>query len=157
TLGVQNVSVTVGGVASNTVPFTVQAAGPPTPTLTGINPPSGTQGSNSVAVTLTGTNFAAPANITISGGTGITVSNVSVVSATSITAIFAIAANATLGVQNVSVTVGGVASNTVSFTVQAAAPPSPTLTGISPQSGTQGNNSIGVTLSGTNFATPASI
>src|SRR5579872_597211 len=81
-----------------------QAASPP-PTFTSIAANNGVQG-QAVAVTLTGTNFATGATIGISG-TGITQSGATLVSSTQITATFAIAANATPGAQNITVTSGG--------------------------------------------------
>jgi len=85
------------------------------PTLSAISPNRGTQG-QTVAVTLTGTSFATGA--TINGtGTGIVVSNATVVNSTQITATFAIAANATLGAVNISVTSAGQTTNTVTYTI----------------------------------------
>jgi hypothetical protein len=90
------------------------------PTLTAINPNSGAQG-QSVAVTLAGSGFASGATINLSG-TGITVSGTTVVSSTQITATFGIAANASPGAQNVTVTTAGTTTNAVTFTVTGIAP-----------------------------------
>lgn len=125
----------------------------PTPVLTGINPSTGTQG-KTVAVTLTGTNFISGTTISVSG-TGINVNSPSVVSSTSITANFVIASDAALGGHDVTVSNGAKTSpSSVKFTV--AAPPPPTLTSISPASGTQGR-AVTVTLTGTNFAPGATV
>ncbi len=99
-------------------------------TLTSIAPSSGAQGAT-VAVTLTGTNFASGSTITVSG-TGITVSNPTVASSTSITATFTIAANAPTGAQNVTVTGSGNTSGSQTFTVTA---PPPTVTSTNPAIG----------------------
>ena len=99
-------------------------------TLTSIAPSSGAQGAT-VAVTLTGTNFASGSTITVSG-TGITVSNPTVASSTSITATFTIAANAPTGAQNVTVTGSGNTSGSQTFTVTAL---SPTVTSTNPAIG----------------------
>ncbi len=123
------------------------------PTLTSISPSTGSQGS-SVPVTLTGTGFAAPLTVNASGS-GITVSNVSVVSSTQATATFNIAANAGVGQQNVSVTTAAGTSGNVSFNVTAAVG-APTLTSISPSTGSQGS-SVPVTLTGTGFAAPLTV
>src|SRR4029077_2795769 len=96
--------------------------------------------------------FVAGAAIGLSGAR-ITVSNTTVVSTTQITATFTIAGNAATGVRNVTVTTSGGTSGTQAFTVNLAPP---TLTSISPNSGVQGQ-SVGVTLSGTNFVAGASI
>jgi len=85
------------------------------PTLTSISPASGPRGAT-VAVTLTGTNFVAPATIYVAGG-GVSVSAVTVVSATQITAQFAIANTAATGGHAVSVQTSNGTSGTVTFTV----------------------------------------
>src|SRR5579862_4788784 len=148
--GVQNVTVTTSGATSGAQAFTVNLA---PPTLTSISPNSGVQGQG-VAVTLTGTNFVAGASIGVSG-TGITVSNTTVVSATQITATFTIAGNAPTGVRNITVTSSGSLTTAVTFTVNPVGSP-PTLASISPNSGVQGQ-SVGVTLTGTNFVAGAII
>jgi hypothetical protein len=85
------------------------------PTLTAITPNRGTQG-QTVPVTLTGSSFTTGATIN-GAGAGITVTNATVVTSTTITATFAIAANATLGVVNISVTSSGQTTTTVPFTI----------------------------------------
>ena len=114
------------------------------PTLTVVNPSSGTQGT-SVAVSLTGTNFVAGATVAV-GNPGVTVSNVSVMSSAQILANFTIAANASAGAANVTVTTAAGTSGAVSFTVVAAN--APTITNLSPMSGPVGT---AVTITGTNF------
>ncbi len=148
TLGASNISVTTSAGVSNTIPFTVNAAAP---TLTSVTPNSGTQGT-AVNVTLAGTNFIAGATVGATGS-GITVSNVVVVSGTQITATLTLAANATLGPSNISVTTSAGVSNTIPFTVNAAAP---TLTSVTPNSGTRGT-AVNVTLAGTNFIAGATV
>ena len=121
----------------------------PSITITSISPAAGGQGAT-VPVTLAGTNFVTGATVAVSNP-GIAVSGVNVVSATQIAATFTIAANATPGAANVTVTTIGGASSAVVFTVNPPPPPPPpTLTGLSPAAGFQGA-SIPVTLSGTNF------
>ncbi len=85
------------------------------PTLTSISPNTGVQG-QTVSVMLTGTNFATGATVNVSG-TLVTVSNTTVVSSTEITAMFALAANATPGDRNVTVTSSGTTTTTVTFTI----------------------------------------
>ena len=100
-----NVLVTVGGQASNGLAFTVTA----TPAISGLAPTSGEVGTS---VVITGSNFGAnrrASTVTFHGTTAATTSW----SATSITA--TVPAGATTG--NVVVTVGGVGSNGVAFTV----------------------------------------
>ena len=103
-----NVVVTVGGVASNGVNFTVV----PTPRITSLSTTSGPVGT---PVTITGTNFGSTqgASTVAFNGTPATVTSWS---ATSLVA--SVPTGATTG--NVVVTVGGVASNGVNFTVTLA-------------------------------------
>ena len=100
-----NVLVTVGGQASNGLAFMVT----PTPAISGLDPTSGEEGTS---VVITGSNFGAnrrASTVTFHGTAAATTSW----SATSITA--AVPAGATTG--NVVVTVGGVGSNGIAFTV----------------------------------------
>lgn len=113
--GPAHVTVTVGGVTSAPLTFTVSA---PPPTLTSISSSNAPQG-GSVAITLNGTNFIAGATIT-PGTPGITASNLTVVNATQITATLTIAADAAVGATTVAVTTAGGTSGTVSFTVNPA-------------------------------------
>ena len=102
-----NVVVTVSGQASNGVTFTVTVAGGPT--ITNLNPSSGPV---TTPVTITGTNFGATqgtSTVTFNG----TAATPTSWSPTSIAA--PVPAGATTG--NVVVTVGGLASNGVNFTV----------------------------------------
>ncbi|HXJ06004.1 MAG TPA: IPT/TIG domain-containing protein [Candidatus Acidoferrum sp.] len=126
------VVVTVGGVPSNPVNFTVTV---PPPAITSLNPISGAVGTS---VIITGTNFAATqgsSTVTFNG----TVASPTNWSATSITAPVPI--GATTG--NVVVTVGGTASNGLTFTVA-----TPTITSLNPTSGGTGTS---VAIAGTNF------
>ena len=114
---------------------------PQPPSLTSLNPASGTAGS-SYSVTLTGNNLTG-ANA-VSAGTGITVTGVRVVSPTSVTANFAIGLTAPTGSHSVTVTTPNGTSNAVTFTVN---PPLPTLISISPATGHVGTTQT-VTLTG---------
>src|SRR2546430_15113708 len=127
-----NVVVTVGGVASNGVSFTVTV---PPPSITSLNPTSGVLGTS---VTITGVNFGA------TQGTSTVKFNGTAATPTSWSATSIIApAGATTG--NVVVTVGGMASNGVIFTVTV---PAPSITNLSPTSGIIGTS---VTIAGANF------
>ncbi len=103
-----NVVVTVGGAASNGVAFTVTSA----PIITSVTPSSGLVGTS---VTIAGANFGSS-----QGSTTVTFNGTAATptswSATSIVA--PVPSGATTG--NVIVTVGGVASNGVAFTVTVA-------------------------------------
>src|SRR5439155_24333240 len=127
-----NVVVTVGGVASSGDPFTVL----PTPSITSLAPTSGAVG---VSITITGTNFGATQGTSTVKFNATTATPTSW-SATSIAV--PVPAGATTG--NVVVTVSGVASNGVAFTVLAT----PSITSLAPTSGAVGAS---VTITGTNF------
>src|SRR6202007_3310366 len=129
-----NVVVTVGGVTSNGVSFTVTVAGP---SVTSVNPTSGAVGT---PVTITGANFGATQGTSTVKFNGIAATPTSW-SATSIGV--PVPAGATTG--NVAVTVGGAASNGVSFTVTV---PAPSITSLTPNTGAVGT---AVTISGSNF------
>ncbi len=108
----------------------------PTPSITSLSPTSGTAGTS---VTITGNNFGATqgtSTVTFNGTTGTPTSW----SATGI--VVPLPSGATTG--NVVVTVGGIASNEVAFTV--VVPPS--IASLSPSSGTVGTS---VTITGNNF------
>src|SRR5204862_7497990 len=114
----------VGGPAR--LPYTPPVRAP-APSLTSLTPPSGAVGT---AVTIAGTNFGATqdtSTVTFNG----TAATPTSWSATSLVA--PVPPGATTG--NVVVTVGGQASNGVSFTVAA---PAPSPTGLTPPSGAAG-------------------
>ena len=118
-----------------------------TPTVTSVSPTSGTI-SGGTAVTITGTNFATGATVTF-GGTAAT--NVVVVSSTSITATTpAHAAGA------VTVTVTNPGGLNGSLTNGFTYVNSPTVTSVSPTSGTTAGGTA-VTITGTNFTTGATV
>src|SRR6266403_208207 len=128
-----NVVVTVGGLPSNGIFFSVTSTAP---SITSLNP---TSGAVSTSVTIAGTNFGASqgtSTVTFNGTTG----TPTAWSATSITV--PVPTGATTG--NVVITAGGVASNGINFTVTTP----PTITSLTPASGPVGTS---VTIAGTNF------
>ncbi len=127
-----NVVVTVGGVASNGVPFTVL------PNITGVSPSSGPA---NTAIIINGTRFGSPqgtSTVTVNG----TLATVSNWSDTSISATVPVGAPA--GVGSVVVTVGGQPSNGFTFNVI----PPPSISGVSPASSPAGTSA---TVQGVNF------
>ncbi len=144
---------TVSPSATGAAIVTITAP-PAAPVLSSLSPSSGTQG-KSVAVTLTGANFLTGATISIAGS-GVSATTVAIVSSTRITATFVIAATAATGVHAVTVTTSAGASAPQSFTVNPAAPPKPTLTSLAPNAATRGAT-VTVTLTGTNFTSPATV
>ncbi len=148
--GPRNVSVTNaqpgGGTATLTNGFTVNN---PVPTLTGISPTSGNWG-DTLNVVFTGTNFISGVS-SVNFGSNFTVNSTIVNSATQITANITIQGGATLGPRDVSVTNagpgGGTATLANAFTINN---PPPSLTSISPTSGTRGDT-LNVVFTGDNF------
>jgi len=127
-----NVVVTVAGVSSNGVSFTVLVP----PSITSLAPNSGTVGTS---VTIAGANFGTSQGTSAVTFNGTTAAQASW-SATSIAV--PVPAGATTG--SVVVTVGGLASNGVNFTI--VVPPS--IATLTPNSGTVGTS---VTIAGANF------
>jgi hypothetical protein len=128
-----NVVVTIGGLATNGVAFTVVS---PT-SITTLSPTSGAVGAS---VTITGTNFGSTQGTSTVKFNATTVTTITSWSATSIVA--KVPTGATTG--NVVVTVSGVASNGSAFTVVAA----PSISSLSPTSGAVGAS---ITITGSNF------
>jgi hypothetical protein len=127
-----SVVVTVGGLASNGVTFTVI----PTPNISSLNPSSGPVGAS---ITITGTSLGASqgASTVAFNGTSATPTSWS---ATSI--VVPVPAGAVTG--NVVVTVNAVSSNGINFTVL----PTPSISSLNPASGPIATP---VTIAGTNF------
>lgn len=122
--------------------------GPP-PTVTGVSPASGSTlgGTN---VTITGTGFQSGATVRFGG---VLATNVSVTNSTTITARTPAGSPGTVAVQVTNAdTQSGSLSN--AFAYQAAPPPS--ITSLSPSSGTTGGGTT-VTITGTGFAAGASV
>ena len=141
--GAVTVTVTVGGQSGSlTNGFTYIAA----PTVSSVSPNSGST-AGGMAVTITGTSFAAGAAVTF--GTA-AATNVVVVSSTMITAT---TPAGSAGAATVTVTVGGQnGSLTNGFTYVVL----PTVSSVSPNSGTTGGGTA-VTITGTNFAAGATV
>jgi hypothetical protein len=136
------VTVTTGsGSGTGMAPDGVFTYGTPAPTVTAVSPNSGSIGGNQ-SVTITGTNFTGATSVTFGGAaaTGITVNSDTQITATT-------PAHAA-GIVDVAVTTAagtGIGSNLYSY---ASSPP--TVTGLSPATGsTLGGTSI--TITGTNF------
>jgi hypothetical protein len=151
-----NVRVSTNGGQSQAIAFAIAAG---LPVVTSINPTGATVGAT-VPVTITGSNLtgasainiAAP-SVGVGGNVGVTASNLQVVSPTQLTATFTVPQNATPGTLNVTVTTPvGTSTPPVPFSVAAI----PTLSSINPSVGDAGAN-VSVTLTGTNFISPATI
>ncbi len=121
----------------------------PPPTVTSIAPNSGAP-AGGTAVTITGTNFFAGAGVTIGG---VAATNVSVANSTTITAT---TAAHSAGTVNVVVTNPDGDTGTLSAGYTYVLYPPPSLTGVSPASGST-NGGTAVTLTGSNFVTGAMV
>ncbi len=147
TTGARNVTLTNGdgSSATGTGVFTVNAA----PTVTSTSPSSGDRGATNEAVTIIGTGFLSGPSLAASFGANITVNSTTFVDSSHVTANITIAAGATTGARNVTLTNGdgSSATGTNVFTVNAA----PTVTSTSPSSLDQGATSQNVTIVGTGF------
>jgi hypothetical protein len=121
----------------------------PAPTVTAISPNSGTT-TGATAVTISGTGFLAGASVSIGGSPA---TNVNVTSSTSITAT---TPAHSAGTVNVVVTNTDGRSGTLTSGYTYTSPPAPTVTQISPNSGTT-NGGTTVTITGTGFLAGASV
>ncbi len=97
-------------------PYTLTVTYFPKPALTSASPASAQAGS-AVNVTLTGTNFVADATTVAVSGSGVTVGTVNVTSPTSLTVGLSFTLAAATGPRNVTVTVAGVTSDPLTYTV----------------------------------------
>jgi len=148
------ITITAPGAIGSPATVTITQAGNnfPAPTISSVNPSSGTTGST-LSVTVTGSGYV-QGSTSFSFGSGITVNSTTVNSATSATVSVSIAGGASAGTRNVTVTNptpgGGTATLTNGFTV--TVPEVPTLS-VSPSNislpNTAGSSTINVTNSGT--------
>ncbi len=118
---------------------------PPAPTVTGVSPSTGST-AGGATVTITGTNFTGASTVTF-GATAAT--SFTVNSATSITATSPAEGASTVDVR-VTTTAGTSAVNEPGDQFTFSVPPAPTVTGVSPSTGSTAGGSS-VTITGTNF------
>ena len=140
--------------------FWVKTVSPPT--VTSITPASGNRGTTVSITNLVGTGFKKSGNYQptvqlINGTTTLTAINVTTTGSTKIACKFALPANATVGVWNVKVTNPDNQAGTAlkAFTVKTFAVP--TVTSITPASGTHGTTVTITNLAGTQFAAGAKV
>ena len=148
--GVADVVVTIGGQSSATDPsdqFTYLA--PPPPTVGAVSPTSGPT-TGGTAITITGTNFDATATVTVGGSAA---TGVSVVSATQINATTPAHA---AGVADIVVTAGGQPSAANPGDQFTYLVPAPTVTALTPTSGTTAGGTA-ITITGTSFDATATV
>ncbi len=133
-----------GGTVTKPGAFIYAAPAPAAPTITSITPTSGTT-AGGTKLTITGTNLTGTTKVTI-GGTDAT--GIAVVSATEVTAVSPAHA---AGVVDVALTTpGGTVTKTGAFTYSTPAPAAPTITSVTPATGsTAGGTKL--TITGTNL------
>lgn len=154
TAGTNQVAVVSGSTTSNSVAFDVTTA--PVPTITSLSPPSVTVGSAAFTLTVNGSNFATGATVrwTNPANQATTLTPTSI-TATAIAVSIPAALVASAGTNQVAVVLGSTTSNSVAFAVNPTA--SPTITALSPTSVTAGAAQFNLTITGSNFATGATV
>jgi hypothetical protein len=140
--GTVGVEVTTPGGSSAGGMFTYTAASALAPAVTGISPASGPAGGGT-SVTITGTNLSGATKVSFASAAGTITSD----SGTKITA----KSPAGTGTVTVTVTTPGGTATAGKFTYNPAATPAPTVTGISPTSGTTAGGTS-VKISGKNLS-----
>jgi hypothetical protein len=119
-----------------------------TTALVSVNPNAGQQGQQYLSVTLTGQSTNWVQGITTATfGAGVTVASLIVNSATSATAVLNIGAAAPIGPRAVTLTTNGGEVDTLS-NASTVTVGTPTLAGVSPNSGQQGQRNLSVALTG---------
>jgi hypothetical protein len=151
TAGQATVTVSSAAGTSNALDFSVQSS--PAPQITSLSPTSG-QAGTSPYLFISGANLLGVTSVQFSPSEGIsgtpqqsTIFGNS--TATNLITTLVIAANATPGPRNVSVTSPSGTSNTAVYTILAPASP-PQITSLSPASG-QAGSAVGLVINGTNL------
>jgi hypothetical protein len=145
-----------GGGGSNGGGGSSQTPQNPVPTVSGLTPNSATAGSAALTVTASGSGFI-PASVIEWNGAAL---GTAYVSSTSLTAQvpssdLSSAGTATVAVQNPAP--GGGMSSAVSFTIVTRANPTPSVSSISPSSGTVGGAAFTLTVTGTQFLSSSQV
>ena len=161
TTGTANITVVTpapGGGTSNSLPFTITAAGSnPVPTAGSLSPISTTAGNPAFTLTVNGSNFISGSTVKWNG-TSLTTTYIS---ATQLTASVTAALIAAVGTASITVfngTPGGGTSNALVFTINPIPNnPVPTATSLSPASITAGSAQFTLTVNGTNFIASSSV
>lgn len=154
--GSGTVRIKRGTTFSNNIPFTITA--PSGPTLSSITPNSTAYNQNSSTLTLIGANFLSGDQVEFTGVSGTVTVNATFVSSSSLTTSLTAAQTVTLGQGSGTVRIKRgttTFSNTVPFTI--TAPPLVTLSSVSPATIVYNQDSPTITLSGTNFASGATV
>ncbi len=150
TYGVVVTNPAPGGGASNSVNFTVNN---PVPALTSLSPTSAMAGTATQTLTLNGTNFLSNSTVTYHA----VAHTPTFVSSTQLTITLSasdLTTGGTYGVAVTNPTPGGGTSSTLDFTVDNLVP---TVTSLSPPSGTAGAAAQTLTINGTNFVSNSTV
>ncbi len=141
--GVAVITVTSGGVTSNSVGFTVN------PVINSLNPSTATAGGPAFTLTVNGAGFAAGSVVQWNGSALAT----SVVSSTQLTAPVLANLIATPGTAQVTVLSNTLTSNSVSFTIVSG----PTISSIAPTTAIAGGPAFTLTVTGSGFQSGAAV
>jgi hypothetical protein len=139
-----------GGGNSAAVPFPINPANNPAPSITSLSPGSATAGEAGFTLTVNGTHFVGSSVVNWNGAARTT----TFVSATQVTAAISMTDILTAGTAQVTVTnpaPGGGTSPAVAFDIVSAANPVPMVSNISPSSATAGGARFTLMVNGTNF------
>ena len=147
TPGTASVTVTTTGGTSPGTTFTIN---PGAPKITSLSPKSATAGGAAFNLTVTGTNFVAPAKV---NWNGVALQTIPGSGTTSLTAVVPASDIATVGTASVTVTTSGGTSAGATFTIN----PHPTITSLSPSSTTAGGAAFTLTINGTGFVSGATV
>ena len=147
TPGTASVTVTTTGGTSPGTTFTIN---PGAPKITSLSPKSATAGGAAFNLTVTGTNFVAPAKV---NWNGVALQTIPGSGTTSLTAVVPASDIATVGTASVTVTTSGGTSAGATFTIN----PHPTITSLSPSSTTAGGAAFTLTINGTGFVPGATV
>ncbi len=146
-----------GGGTSNALTFTINSPPNPVPSLASLSPNNATAGSASFTLTVNGASFVNGATVRWNGADRVT----TFVSATQQRAVILASDLANTGTASVTVfnpanqSGGGGVSNALTFTINPAPNPVPTLNTLNPNQATAGGAAFSLTLSGTNFVSNA--
>jgi len=143
-----------GSITSNSVSFLINQVTSGAPSISAISPNAATQGGPAFTLTVFGSNFTFGA-LLVWNGSVITTSFVSSSQLTAIipTGLIASQGSASVGVQNPN----GTLSNILIFTINQQTTGAPTISALSPSSGSQGGPAFTLTVLGTNFVSGSSV
>ena len=151
--GTFNVTVTNPAPGGGTTGNSAFAVNNPAPTITSLSPASGSAGGAAFTLTVNGTGFVSASVVKFNG----TAATTTLVSATQVTAAITAAEIATAGTFNVNVTNPAPGGGTSANSPFAVNNPVPTITSLSPASGTKGGAAFTLTVNGTNFVSTSTV